>query len=59
VIDKEVAAATVEGHVRVTVRTELVRRRMVFPAGSLVVRMGQPNALLAAVALEPSRRRAS
>lgn len=53
VIDKEVAAATVEGHVRVTVRTELVRRRVVFPAGSLVVRMGQPNALLAAVALEP------
>ncbi len=52
-IDKEVAAATVEGHVRVTVRTELVRRRIAFPAGSLVVRMAQPNALLAAVALEP------
>ena len=48
-----VAAATVEGHVRVTVRTELVRRRMAFPAGSFVVRMAQPNALLAAVALEP------
>jgi hypothetical protein len=53
VIDKEVSAATVEGHVRVTVRTELVRRRIAFPAGSLVVRMAQPNALLAAVALEP------
>ncbi len=33
VTDKEVSAATVEGHVRVSVRTELVRRRMAFPAG--------------------------
>ena len=53
VTDKEVRAATVEGHVRVTVRTELVRRKMAFAAGSFVVRMAQPNALLAAVALEP------
>ncbi len=53
VIDKEVAATTVEGHVRVTVRTELFRRKMTFAAGSFVVRMTQPNALLAAVALEP------
>jgi hypothetical protein len=53
VIDKDVAATTVEGHVRVTVRTDLVRRRVSFPAGSFVVRMAQPNALLAAVALEP------
>jgi len=53
VIDKEVAAVTVEGHVRVTVRTELVRRRVVFPAGSIVIRTAQPNALLASVALEP------
>ncbi|HET7097232.1 MAG TPA: M14 family metallocarboxypeptidase [Casimicrobiaceae bacterium] len=53
VTDKDVAATTVEGHVRVTVRTELVRRKLPFAAGSYVVRMGQPNALLAAVALEP------
>jgi hypothetical protein len=53
VTEKEVAATTVEGHVRVTVRTELVRRKLAFPAGSLVVRMAQPSALLAAVALEP------
>lgn len=53
VIDKDVAATTVEGHVRVTVRTDLVRQRVSFPAGSFVVRMAQPNALLAAVALEP------
>ena len=53
VVDKEVAATTVEGHARVTVRTELVRKKMAFPAGSFVVRMAQPSALLAAVALEP------
>ena len=53
VTDKDVAATTVEGHVRVTVRTELVRRKLPFAAGSFVVRMAQPNALLAAVALEP------
>ncbi|HET7031912.1 MAG TPA: M14 family metallocarboxypeptidase [Casimicrobiaceae bacterium] len=53
VTDKDVAATTVEGHVRVTVRTELVRKKLPFAAGSFVVRMAQPNALLAAVALEP------
>ena len=53
VVDKEVAATTVESHARVTVRTELVRKKMAFPAGSFVVRMAQPSALLAAVALEP------
>jgi hypothetical protein len=53
VTDKEVAATTIEGHVRVTVRTELVRRKIAFAAGSFVVRMAQPNALLAALALEP------
>lgn len=53
VSDKKVGATTVEGHIRVTVTTTTTRKRAVFPAGTYVVAMGQPNALLAAVALEP------
>jgi len=53
IVDKKVAAATEEGHVHVAVTTETSRKNVRFPAGSYIVSMAQPNALLAAVALEP------
>jgi len=53
IVDKKVATTTEEGHVHVTVATETSSKNVRFPAGSYVVTMLQPNALLAAVALEP------
>jgi hypothetical protein len=59
VTDKEVAAATVEGHVRVAVRTELVRRRVSFAAGSLIVGWDSRMRSSPPSRSSPSRRRAS
>ena len=42
-----------EGHYRTQVRTEINRRRITFASGTYVVFMAQPNANLAALALEP------
>ena len=53
VVDKNVTLTLLEGHNRVQVRTELVRKPVSFPSGSFMVLMSQPNAELAALALEP------
>lgn len=53
VVARGTGKAFVEGHIRSTVKTEVLTRRRTFPAGSYVFAMGQPNANVIAVALEP------
>jgi hypothetical protein len=53
VIDKNVSSELYEGHYRTQVKTEINRRRITFASGTYVVFMAQPNANLAALALEP------
>jgi hypothetical protein len=43
----------IEGHIRSTVTTEVRLRKRMFPAGSFVYTMAQPNANLLVAALEP------
>jgi zinc carboxypeptidase len=53
VIDRRVGATYVEGRITSRVTTEAAVKRKTFPAGSYVYLMGQPNAGVIAVALEP------
>jgi hypothetical protein len=53
VTDKTVYTDVMEGHLRTQVRTDVQRRIVQFPSGSLFVPLMQPNGDLAALALEP------
>jgi hypothetical protein len=53
VTDRRASATYVEGRVTSRVTTEVVAGKKTFPAGSYVFLMGQPNANVIAVALEP------
>ena len=53
VTDRRPRPTYVEGLVVSQVTTETVRKKVVFPAGSYVYLMGQPNANVLTVALEP------
>jgi hypothetical protein len=53
VIDRRVGSTYVEGRITSRVTTEAAVKRKMFPAGSYVYLMGQPNAGVIAVALEP------
>jgi len=53
VTDRRVGATYVEGRITSRVTTEEAVKRKTFPAGSYVYLMGQPNAGVIAVALEP------
>ena len=53
VLERRAGATFVEGHIRNTVTTEVGLKKVMFPAGTFVYLMTQPNANLIAVALEP------
>jgi hypothetical protein len=53
VTDRRPSATYVEGRITSRVATEVAVKRRTFPAGSYLYRMGQPNANVIAVALEP------
>lgn len=53
VTDRKAGATYIEGRITSRVTTEIVARRVRFPAGSHVVPMAQANAGVVAVALEP------
>lgn len=53
VLDRRVGATFVEGHVRQSVSTEVVKKRVKFPAGTFVFTMAQSNANILVAALEP------
>jgi len=53
VTERKPSATYIEGRITSTVTTEVVRKKVRFPAGSYVYSMAQPNANVIAVALEP------
>ncbi|MSP41085.1 MAG: peptidase M14 [Deltaproteobacteria bacterium] len=53
VLDRRGGATFVEGYVRQSVSTEVVKKRVKFPAGTFVFTMAQSNANLLVAALEP------
>ena len=53
VTERRTGGVFLEGHVRSSVSTEVAPRRRHFPAGSYVYLMAQPQAHIAALALEP------
>lgn len=53
VTERRQGSVFVEGHIRSTVTTDVRLRKRMFPAGTFVYRMAQPNANVLIAALEP------
>ena len=53
VTERKPSATYIEGRIISTVATEVAPKKVLFPAGSYVYLMAQPNANVIAVALEP------